>query len=457
MPRITGSSFFNGCYVYVDYTVGTQNPVDRTTTVHWTIGVHNGSADIRYDNAQATFTATGGVTGDATPGPVSTGWPTPAGQHQDQALESSSFQAIHNTSGGCTVSITGSVSSDFGTSSISTSFALAQIVPSAPGTPSCSDPGSTTATITWAAPSGVGSGGSGLTGRQIQVSTNSGFSNIVIDNTSTWGTSYNATGLSKNATYWVRVKAVNAAGSGTFSAIGSFTTDSTTPGTPNAPTFSGVGGTSLTVNWSAPSDTGGLSITSYRVQRATNSGFSTGLVETDLSTTSLNVTGLSPVTTYYFRVRATNSAGNSSYSSTASQATGITVPGAPATPSTGSLTSVSVSISWSAPSDTGGSSITGYDLQRATSADFSHATTSADVTSPRSITNLSPNTTYWVRVRAKNAAGAGAWSSGVSFTTLSGARIGNGSGWTDTLIWIGDGSTWVAHRPRPGFGSAWSN
>jgi hypothetical protein len=56
----------------------------------------------------------------------------------------------------------------------------------------------------------------------------------------------------------------------------------------------------------------------YVVERANNITFTSGLVTTSLpaNTTSHQVTGLSASSTYYFRVRATNAAGSSGYSST---------------------------------------------------------------------------------------------------------------------------------------------
>jgi endoglucanase len=61
----------------------------------------------------------------------------------------------------------------------------------------------------------------------------------------------------------------------------------------------------------------------FELDRATNSAFTSGLVTATLlaNATSRTVTGLSAATTYYFRVRATNGAGASEYSGTASVTT----------------------------------------------------------------------------------------------------------------------------------------
>lgn len=79
----------------------------------------------------------------------------------------------------------------------------------------------------------------------------------------------------------------------------------------------------------------------FELDRATNSAFTAGLVTTTLSadTTSRTVTGLAAATTYYFRVRASNSAGNSDYTSVVSATTPasvVTPPASPPPPSGGS-------------------------------------------------------------------------------------------------------------------------
>jgi beta-glucanase (GH16 family) len=91
----------------------------------------------------------------------------------------------------------------------------------------------------------------------------------------------------------------------------------TAPVAPAAPTFSSVTSTGFTVNWAA--DT---SATSYRLDVSTSSTFAS-YVSQDLtvSGTSQAITGLTPSTTYYARVRAVNSGGTSAFSSNGIQAT----------------------------------------------------------------------------------------------------------------------------------------
>lgn len=78
------------------------------------------------------------------------------------------------------------------------------------------------------------------------------------------------------------------------------------PSAPQSPSVSATGGGALVI-WSAPSSNGGASINGYTVQYATNSGFTTGKGSMSVGAVlSAHVTGLTPGTTYWFRVYAKN-------------------------------------------------------------------------------------------------------------------------------------------------------
>lgn len=78
-------------------------------------------------------------------------------------------------------------------------------------------------------------------------------------------------------------------------------------------TATAVGGTQVNLSWTAvPNATG------YQLHRATNAGFSTNLVTSTPSGTSVAATGLTSGTTYYFRIAATGATGQGAWSNTAS-------------------------------------------------------------------------------------------------------------------------------------------
>ena len=87
---------------------------------------------------------------------------------------------------------------------------------------------------------------------------------------------------------------------------------------------------------------------------------------TVIGATSYTDTNVTVGTPYFYKVRANNTYGDSALSNEANAtATAITAPGAPqnlvATPGKGKVT-----LTWTAPSDDGGSAITGYQILRGT-------------------------------------------------------------------------------------------
>ena len=95
-------------------------------------------------------------------------------------------------------------------------------------------------------------------------------------------------------------------------------------------------------------------------------------------------------------------------------------PSAPDAPTSLSLgaasTSTGITINWQAPTRTGSGPITGYVVYGGTSSAPTTQVGTATSTS-FTYTSVSPSTTYYFRVRARNSTGLGAYSSEVSFTT----------------------------------------
>ena len=123
------------------------------------------------------------------------------------------------------------------------------------------------------------------------------------------------------------------------------------------------------------------------------------------STTSYIVTGLTNGSTYRFKIRAKNAVGVGPPSNSAS-ATPATVPDA-----VGSLSATAgdreVVLTWTAPADDGGSSITGYEYQYSPGGSGWTAVSDATVT----VSGLTNGTQYTFEVRAVNGVGEGTASS----------------------------------------------
>ena len=177
------------------------------------------------------------------------------------------------------------------------------------------------------------------------------------------------------------------------------------------------------MSWSAPTDNGGSAVTSYDARYIRSDAADKAddnWTERDGIWTSgvlrYTVDSLTNGVGYDVQVRAVNVAGEGPWSAAAS-ATPQTVTDAPAidliTPGDGAL-----AVSWSAPSDTGGSAITSYDVRHIRSdaldkADDSWTVRDSIWTSGAleyTLSGLTNGVGYDVQVRAVNDAGDGPWS-----------------------------------------------
>ena len=234
--------------------------------------------------------------------------------------------------------------------------------------------------------------------------------------------------LSNNATYRVQVKATNGAGDSDWSTITSDIKPSTVPGAPTDVTAT-HSNTSVTLAWTAPA-ANNKNITSYTVAykapAAACSSINSTWTTTTTATTSKTISGLTNGTEYGFCVRATNSNGSGNWTSSATQNTPSTVPGAPtnvtATPGDDQIT-----VTWPKPA-TGGSPITSYKVAyRASYSSCPGSTPDSDWTIATSTSSADPitvtistgifnGTSYRVCVRATNLNGNGNWSNAGSIT-----------------------------------------
>jgi hypothetical protein len=182
------------------------------------------------------------------------------------------------------------------------------------------------------------------------------------------------------------------------------------PGPPTALTAT-VNGSVVTLTWNAPT-TGGLA-TSYVIEAGSSSGGSNlAVFDTGNDSTSFVAAGV-PNGIYYVRVRARNAGGTSVPSNEVVVVVGTTVnPPGPPTNLVVSVVNNTVNLSWTAPA-TGGT-VTSYLLEAGDAPSASNLATFDTGNTATGFTAFAvPPGTYFVRVRARNAAGTSAASNEV--------------------------------------------
>jgi carboxypeptidase T len=224
-------------------------------------------------------------------------------------------------------------------------------------------------------------------------------------------TSYQNTGLTASTSYTYRVRANNAIGDSPYSNEASAVTPALPlpPATPTNLTATATSTSQINLAWTDAAD----NETGFKIERCTGSGCTSF---TQIATVGANVTGysnsgLAASTTYTYRVRATNTGGDSSYSNEAS-ATTLSAPTVPAAPSNLTATAASksqINLAWT----DNATNETGFYIERckgATCTNFTQiATVGANVISYAN-TGLTANTSYRYRVRAYNANGTSTYS-----------------------------------------------
>ncbi len=192
----------------------------------------------------------------------------------------------------------------------------------------------------------------------------------------------------------------------------------------------------ITLTWNASTGAD-----DYRLQLAFDNAFT--LLVTDLYTseTTRNLSGLTDNTSYYWRVAARNSEGESEFSTAFSFTTMQKPQVAPALVSpadASTIKALSTTTEWTAVTGAAG-----YNRQVSTSPTFAtFVVNDSSATTSKALSGLANNTTYYWRVRAYNAGGEGDFSTAFSFstrldyvnvTTASGIQLGgdHGFAWAD--------------------------
>jgi carboxypeptidase T len=257
------------------------------------------------------------------------------------------------------------------------------------------------------------------TGYQIERCSGAGCTEFAaIANAAANTTAYSDAGLTASTSYTYRIRAANSSGSSPYTNEASAVTFDLPlpPAAPTGLTAAAVSTSQINLAWTdnAADETG------FQIERCSGVGCAnfTQIAAVGANVTSYSNTGLTAAISYTYRVRATNSGGNSAYSNEAS-ATTQSAPAVPAAPTNMTATAVSrtqINLVWV---DNATNEI-GYYVERCKGTACTNfariATLGVNVTSYAN-TRLSKNTTYRYRVQAYNAAGISAYSNIATATT----------------------------------------
>ena len=194
------------------------------------------------------------------------------------------------------------------------------------------------------------------------------------------------------------------------------TTTTTVPGAPTGLTATASGTSAIDLAWTAPSNDGGSAITGYRIEVSSDGVSSWTDLVADTDNTNTTYEDHFPAgTTRHYRVSAINSVGTGAASNVAT----LTVPGAP----TGLMATASgtntINLSWTAPSNDGGSAISGYRIEVSSDGGSSWISLVVDTddTNTTYEDRQPAGTTRHYRVSAINSVGTGAASNVDDATT----------------------------------------
>src|SRR5437867_4102497 len=189
-------------------------------------------------------------------------------------------------------------------------------------------------------------------------------------------------------------------------------------------TATAVSSSEIHLSWTAPTGVG-LVVTGYEIERSTDGGSTwppTPLVANtgSTATTYSDTGGLTHTTTYTYRVHTVTAVGTGPPSTTASATILAVAPSSPTGLAASASSSSQISLSWTAPTDNGGSAITGYKIEKSTDGGTTWSTLVANTgntAATYSDTGLTHTTTYTYRVSAINSIGTSSASSVASATT----------------------------------------
>jgi hypothetical protein len=259
--------------------------------------------------------------------------------------------------------------------------------------------------VSWEPP--LDSGGASIVGYRLQRSFDGLIWSTAVSHSRSFATSAFVP-LADRRSVFVRVAAWNESGLGAYSsASASSGAASIRPGVPEGVAAT-PGPSRIVVTWSEPADDGGTEITGYRIQRSLD-GITWVTTRTVLGNARQATMAVTGGRAYLVRVAGLNAAGISDNSTPVGPVTPTTVAGPPPSVHV-QFTGARADLSWSQPVTDGGSSVTGYRIQRSVDGLnwvtlVSHTRSTGVSFMDRSA--MSADAGYTYRVAAWNASGLG--------------------------------------------------
>lgn len=224
--------------------------------------------------------------------------------------------------------------------------------------------------------------------------------NLVTQTVGSGVVTYSDTSVQPVKTYYYQVIAYNSVGDSAPSGTASATTPNVAPAAPSGLARVVVSASRVDLSWvdNSSNETG------FRLEQATAANFSGAtLFALGAGITTYSDTSVAPSTTYYYRVFATNGAGDSSASNTVTATTPGVVPTAPTTLAAVKVNDNRIDLTWTDHSN----NETGFHIETATNAGFAG---SLFITVGAGVTTYTDNSvyggdTFYYRVTAYNATG----------------------------------------------------
>ncbi len=196
----------------------------------------------------------------------------------------------------------------------------------------------------------------------------------------------------------------------------------TVPLAPTNLSATAVSSSQINLSWTAPVNSTSSQVNGYKIEIRP---FCTGsfvilVANTTTTVTTYSSTGLADGICYEYKVSAINPVGIGTPSNTAFVTT-WSVPSAPASLTANAISSSQINLTWAAPSNTGGTPVNGYKIERRNSCAGNFLTIVTNTTNTNtaySDMGLVNGTCYQYRVFAHNAVGTSLASNNTTTTTL---------------------------------------